>query len=83
MADAVLAEASRLRLRGNRRGAFALFQEASRIAPQRLEGWLGAAEIMVESNQGKAAVRFLEAARKYHPTSGEIRMLSIQAISVR
>jgi tetratricopeptide (TPR) repeat protein len=83
LGDVALAEAGRLRLRGDRNGAFALYQEASRIVPQRLEGWLGAAEIMIEANQGKSAVRYLEAARQYHPTSGEIRMLSIQAISAR
>lgn len=83
LGNAILAEASRLRRRGQVRPAFALYQEATRVVPQRLEGWLGAAEIMIESNQGKGAVRFLEAARRYHPTSGEIRMLSIQAISSR
>ena len=83
LGEAILAEAGRLRLRGNREAAFALYQEAAKFVPQRLEGWLGAAEILIESNRGKVAVRLLQAAREYHPTSGEIRMLSIQALSAR
>jgi len=83
LGEAILAEAGRLRLRGNREAAFALYQEAAKVVPQRLEGWLGAAEILIESNRGKVAVRLLQAAREYHPTSGEIRMLSIQALSAR
>ena len=83
LGEAILAEASRFRLRGNREAAFALYQEAAQVVPQRLEGWLGAAEILIESNRGRVAVRLLQAAREYHPTSGEIRMLSIQAVSAR
>ena len=83
LGEAILAEASRNRLRGNRDAAFALYQEAAKVVPQRLEGWLGSAEILIESNRGKVAVRLLQAAREYHPTSGEIRMLSIQALSAR
>lgn len=83
LGEALLAEASRFRLRGNREAAFALYQEAAQTVPQRLEGWLGAAEILIESNRGRVAVRLLQAAREHHPTSGEIRMLSIQALSAR
>ncbi len=83
LGDAILAEADRRRLRGDRQSAFALFQEASRVVPQRLKGWIGAAEMLLESGQGKGAVRLLESARQYHPTSGEIRTLTIQALGVR
>lgn len=83
MGDTLLAEAGRLRLVGQPKAAFTLFREAAQIAPQRLDAWIGAAEIMIESNRGKDAVRLLEAGRRYHPTSREIRMLSIQAVSAR
>jgi tetratricopeptide (TPR) repeat protein len=80
LGDVILAEADRLRLRGDRQAAFALFQEATRVVPQMLSGWIGAAEMLIESEQGKGAVRLLESARQYHPASGEIRMLTIQAL---
>jgi len=83
LGDAILAEADRRRLRGDRQAAFALFQEATRVVPQKLSGWIGAAEMLIESQQGKGAVRLLESARQYHPTSGEIRLLTIQALEVR
>jgi predicted Zn-dependent protease len=83
LGDTLIAEGTRLRLRGQREAAYALFREAALVVPQRLDGWLAAAEIMIESNRGKDAVRLLEAARKFHPTAGEIRMLSIQALSAR
>ena len=82
LGDAILAEADRRRLRGDRQSAFALFQEASRVVPQKLSGWIGAAEMLIESQQGKGAVRLLDSARQYHPSSTEIRALTIQAIGV-
>jgi len=83
LGKAILAEADRLRLLGDPQSALPLFQEATRVVPESLEAWVGAAEIMIESRQGKDAVRLLEAARQYHPTAGEIRMLTIHALSAR
>lgn len=83
LGDALLAEGDRLRLRGDPQGAYALFVEATRVDPSQLQAWVGTAELLIEARDGKSAVRLLEAARKYHPTSGEIRTLTIQALRSR
>ena len=83
LGQALLAEANRLRLRGRRDEAFALFKEACHVTPGTLEVWVGAAEILLEKRQGKKAIRLLEQARKQHPTAGSIRTLTLQAMRVR
>lgn len=83
LGQALLAEADHRRLRGDRKTAYVLFEEASRVAPQEIAGWIGAAEILIEYGKNKQAVQMLKAARRFHPTNGEIRTLSIQAISTR
>lgn len=83
LGQALLAEADHRRLRGDRKTAYVLFEEASRVVPQEIAGWIGAAEILIEYGKNQQAVQMLTNARRFHPTSGEIRMLSIQAISKR
>ncbi len=83
LGDALLAEGDRLRLLGQRAPAYALFEEACRVVPHRLEAWLGAAEILIETRKGPGAVRLLEAARRHHPTAGEIRLLTLRAMGLR
>lgn len=83
LAEALLAEAERQRLRGDAQKAYALYAETTRTDPSQLAGWVGSAELLIESKDGKGAVRLLEAARRYHPTAGEIRTLTIQALRFR
>lgn len=83
LGEALVAEGDRLRMEGRREDALALFEEATRVLPGRLEGWVGAAEILLELRQGKRAIRLLEAARRTHPTAGQIRSLTLQALQVR
>ena len=83
LGQALLAEADHRRLRGDRKTAYVLFEEACGVVPQEIAGWVGAAEILIEYGKNKDAVRLLKAARRFHPTSGQIRTLSIQAISTR
>jgi tetratricopeptide (TPR) repeat protein len=80
---ALVEEAARRRWLGDRENALALYREACEVTPYTLEAWLGAAEILIEFNRGKQAMRLLEVARKAHPTAGQIRTLTIQALSIR
>lgn len=80
---ALVGEAARRRWRGDRKGALALYREACQVVPNTLDAWVGAAEILLEFRQGKDAVRLLESARKTHPTAGQIRTLTIQALDLR
>lgn len=81
--QALLKEGERLARFGRQKQAFALYAEACKIVPQQLEAWVGAAEILIVSGKGKAAVRLLESARKHHPTAGSIRSLTLQAMRNR
>lgn len=80
---ALVGEAARRRWQGDRKQALALYREACQVVPNTLEAWIGAAEILLELKQGRAAMRLLEVARKTHPTAGQIRTLTIQALGVR
>lgn len=80
---ALLAQADHRRLRGHVGDALALYREACQVVPERLEAWVGAAEILLERRQGKQAIRLLERARRLHPTAGQIRTLTLQAMRVR
>jgi tetratricopeptide (TPR) repeat protein len=83
LGSALVREAERRRLLGDRDSALALYREACRVVPQTLEAWVGAVEILLEAKKGREAVRLLEAARKVHPTAGAIRSLSLQALQLR
>jgi tetratricopeptide (TPR) repeat protein len=83
LGSALLAEAERLRLLGEREPALALYREACGVVPQSLDAWVGAAELLIEARKGKETVKLLEAARKVHPTAGSIRSLSLQALKIR
>jgi tetratricopeptide (TPR) repeat protein len=80
---ALLAEARRRRLLGDRESALGLYQEACGVMPQSLEAWVASAEILLEKRKPKEAMRVLEQARSHHPTAGEIRMLSLQVLKGR
>ena len=80
---ALVSEAARRRWLGEPKGALSLYREACQIAPNTLDAWLGAAEILIEFKQGREAMQLLEIARKNHPTAGQIRTLSIQALGSR
>jgi tetratricopeptide (TPR) repeat protein len=80
---ALVAEAARRRWLGDRKGALTLYREACQVVPNTLDAWLGAAEILIEFKRGKEAMRLLEIARKTHPTAGQIRTLTIQALGSR
>jgi len=71
------------RLEGESRPALSLYREACQVAPATLDAWLGAGEILIELNRGKEAIQLLEMARKTHPTAGQIRTLTIQALALR
>jgi tetratricopeptide (TPR) repeat protein len=79
----LVAEAERRRWLGDRERALSLYREACQVVPHTLEAWVGAAEMLLERKQGKEAMRLLEAARKTHPTAGQIRTLTIQALDFR
>ncbi len=83
LGQALLKEAERRARLGGQKEAHALYAEACQVVPQRLEAWVGAAEILLVSGKSKAAVRLLESARKYHPTAGSIRSLTLQAMRAR
>jgi tetratricopeptide (TPR) repeat protein len=83
LGDALFAEGDRLRLRGDPKSAYRLFAEATQVDPSQLSAWIGSAELLIEARDSKGAVRVLEAARRHHPTSGEIRTLTIQALRSR
>ena len=83
LGDALVAAGDALRLEGRRDDALALLEEATRVLPGRLEGWIGAAEILLEKRDGKRAIRLLESARRTHPTAGQIRSLTLQAMQFR
>ena len=83
LGPALIAEADRRRMVGDRPAALDLLREACGVVPHRLEAWVGAAEILLETRQGNEAIRLLEAARVYHPTAGSIRMLTLQALNLR
>ena len=83
LAEALLGEAERQRLRGDAQKAYALYVETTRTDPSQLAGWIRSAELLIEAKDGKGAVRLLEAARRHHPTAGEIRTLTIQALRFR
>lgn len=83
LGQALLAEATRKRLGGERDAAYALYSEACQVTPGTLDAWVGAAEILLEKREGRKAIRLLEAARKTHPTAGAIRTLTLQAMRVR
>lgn len=80
---ALIGEAARQRWRGDPKTALELYREACKVVPNSLDAWLGAAEILLESGQGKEAIRLLETARKTHPTASQIRILTIQALGLR
>jgi tetratricopeptide (TPR) repeat protein len=79
----LLAEARRRRWLGDREMALGLYQEACGVTPGSLEAWVATAEILLEKRKTKEAMRVLEEARLHHPTAGEIRMLSLQALKGR
>ncbi len=83
LGETVVAAGDRLRMDGRRDEALALFEEATRVLPGRLDGWVGAAEILLEQREGKRAIRLLEAARQSHPTARQIRSLTLQALRFR
>jgi tetratricopeptide (TPR) repeat protein len=80
---ALVAEAARRRWAGDPEAALPLYREACRRVPQTLDAWVGAAEILLEAGRAQEAVRLLEAARKTHPSAGEIRSLTLQALRAR
>jgi tetratricopeptide (TPR) repeat protein len=80
---ALVAEAERRRLLGERGPALSLYREACRVAPQELDAWVAAVEILLEQRKRKQAMQLLEAARKAHPTAGSIRTLTLQAMKIR
>lgn len=80
---ALVAEAARRRWLGHHKESLALYREACQVVPSTLDAWLGAAEILIEQNHGKEAMQLLEIARKTHPTAGQIRTLTIQALTLR
>jgi tetratricopeptide (TPR) repeat protein len=79
----LVAEAERRRWRGDQQAALSLYREATHVVPNTLDAWVGAAEILIELKQGKEAMQLLEVARKTHPTAGQIRSLTIQALDFR
>jgi tetratricopeptide (TPR) repeat protein len=83
LGSALVAEAARRRWLGESRPALSLYREACQVVPATLDAWLGAAEILIELNQGKQAIQLLVIARKTHPTAGQIRTLTIQALALR
>jgi tetratricopeptide (TPR) repeat protein len=80
---ALVGEAAHKRWLGDQKAALSLYREACQVVPYTLDAWLGAAEILLEFKQGKEAIRLLEIARKNHPTAGQIRTLTIQALGLR
>ncbi len=80
---ALVEEADRRRWMGDSKTALVLYREACHVVPHTLDAWVGTAEILLELGQGKEAMRILETARKNHPTSGQIRTLTIQALGLR
>jgi tetratricopeptide (TPR) repeat protein len=80
---ALIAEAERRRWLGDQQAALSLYREATHIVPNTLDAWIGAAEILIELKQGRQAMKLLEVARKTHPTAGQIRSLTIQALDFR
>ena len=79
----LVAEAERRRWLGDQQAALSLYREATHIVPNTLDAWVGAAEILIELKQGKQAMQLLEVARKTHPTAGQIRSLTIEALDFR
>jgi tetratricopeptide (TPR) repeat protein len=80
---ALLAEAERRRLQGERQAALQLYREACEVTPGALEAWVATAEILLEKRKGKEAIRVLQAARAHHPTASAIRLLTRQALKAR
>lgn len=80
---ALIQEAERLRLLGDRKQALALYREACDVTPRDLDAWVAAAEILLETKKRKQAMELLEMARKSHPTAGAIRTLTLQALRMR
>jgi tetratricopeptide (TPR) repeat protein len=80
---ALVAEADRRRLAGDRKTALAFYLEACAETPQSLEAWIGAAEILLEQNETGQAMSLLESARRSHPTAGAIRSLTLQVLQTR
>jgi tetratricopeptide (TPR) repeat protein len=83
LGQAIVGEAARRRWQGDRAVALTLYREACQISPEALDAWVGAAEILLELGRGNEAIRLLEAARTAHPTAGQIRMLTVQALGAR
>jgi tetratricopeptide (TPR) repeat protein len=79
----LISEAARIRWQGEPDRALDLYREACQVAPGKLQAWVGAAEILLERKRGQEAMRLLEVARKAHPTAGQIRTLTIQALGLR
>jgi tetratricopeptide (TPR) repeat protein len=80
---ALLAEAERRRLQGERQTALQLYREACEVTPGALEAWVATAEILLEKRKGKEAIRVLKAARAHHPTASALRLLTRQALKAR
>ena len=79
----LIGEAERWKWAGDSEKALSFYREACVVVPDSLEGWVGAAEILLKRGDGREAMRLLVVARERHPTAGSIRTLTIQALSLR
>lgn len=79
----LISEAERWKWAGDSEKSLSFYREACVVVPDSLEGWVGAAEILLKKGNGREAMRLLAAARERHPTAGSIRTLTIQALSLR
>lgn len=82
LAAALTEHGEALAVEGRRTEALARFEEAMAVRPQAADAWVGAAEILIATGRSKEALQLLGDARRYNPSDGRVRALTVQAMGV-
>ena len=82
LAEAWTAHGEQLSMHGRRTEAMRRFERAMELRPQAADAWIGAAEILIATGRKKEALALLADARRYNPSDGRVRALTVQAMGV-
>jgi len=82
LAAAYTGHGDALAMHARRTEAMKRYEQAMALRPQAADAWIGAAEILIATGRKKEALALLGDARRYNPSDGRVRALTVQAMGV-
>jgi len=82
LGQALAAEASRAQMEGRTADALTLYTETTHVAPQRVEYFIAATELLLAAGRNGEAKALLARAREHHSDNRQIRALTLAALGM-